>query len=917
MAKKYKITAQTCNRCGGLITWDYKINNKFPGHVNKEGFLIGIGDCPSFKKSKTNVISDKIEFHKTEIFNRFNIEDNSYEFKLPIFQENTAYTPRFYIGSVPLNFSVRKKILKMTHQIKKSRYWQYGFGIIRKLFSEETIVSFFRIIEPDEQNVGYIYIYVIDIPEYKNADLNDILIRKLNDLEKSIIFTSDNIVNSEDTIETITSTNINNYSDYITHFFAMITYPLKYKLDNGEYIRTINHDKIEDNIYYFTDLDVQFQGVGKQVSKQDEGKNIFGALKDKKKKYRLIEITDYPINQHLKGDLYQEFLEYSRNVFEQKGYSRTREDGNDWILQDFWEKINDIKISGNDNIALVEDRNEKKFYFPQSRLLTMIKEDIPKEKRFMAIQKAKLELLKILKDTKNMIDKISCPLEIILLKQLRPKFYDLVKYPMFVEFANGVELELKRKGDDPYLLSNIPQELLKFNSNKYLPIARAFDFNIIPIIPSDSSSDERKNSQLLMNDISKNLKICKLADNVIISDTIEYTWSSQDIKERKLSKWAIVFEKDIKPKLIEINKTYSDKDITALTFFSARDLGKSSRSFKYYLQNLFYESIKKGELNKKHFSIIQGFKMDKYLKYGGLKLAVMSYKNSLFNIAANCPESKIAQRTKNGIIFKSKYPFGTRDIKKPVESIEMIAGFDASKIEGEENSKPRGAVIVTLDPYGKQLKSSYIKDALTHKGRIGESVIKDLILEIFKHQKAIIEEEKDKEPEFPRKILFLYDGDIESKQRNLFIKVYKNIIESGAFPTLPELILFEVLKSHPIRMYLYGKNKVFDVPFGTMALLNDREFSIKSHIWQKGSMPQPQLYRFKMRLSERYKNIVRYDISGVELVNIAVQLYQSTLFNTGKSGRPLKQAFVIHESHKLSLEFAGKPDSIGILNFKE
>ncbi len=314
MAKKYKIVTQPCKKCGGLITWNYKVNDRFPGHVNEEGFLIGDGGCPSFKKSKTDVIPEKIEFYKTEIFNRFNIDDNSYEFKLPIFQEKKAYMPRFYIGSVPLNFSVRKKILKMTHQIKNSRYWQLGFGIIRKLFLEETIVSFFRIIEPDEYNLGHIYIYVIDIPEYKNADLNEILIRKLNDLEKSIIFTQDNITNSEDTIETITSTNINSYSNYITNFFAMITYPLKYKLDNGEYIRTINHDKIEDNIYYFTDLDVQFQGVGKQVSKEDEGKNIFGALKGKKKKYRLIKVTNYPINQHLKDDLYQEFIKYSRNV---------------------------------------------------------------------------------------------------------------------------------------------------------------------------------------------------------------------------------------------------------------------------------------------------------------------------------------------------------------------------------------------------------------------------------------------------------------------------------------------------------------------------------------------------------------------------------------------------------------------------
>lgn len=41
------------------------------------------------------------------------------------------------------------------------------------------------------------------------------------------------------------------------------------------------------------------------------------------------------------------------------------------------------------------------------------------------------------------------------------------------------------------------------------------------------------------------------------------------------------------------------------------------------------------------------------------------------------------------------------------------------------------------------------------------------------------------------------------------------------------------------------------------------------------------------------------------------------LFNTGKSGMPLKETKVIHESHKLSQEFAEKPDSIGILHYKE
>ena len=53
--------------------------------------------------------------------------------------------------------------------------------------------------------------------------------------------------------------------------------------------------------------------------------------------------------------------------------------------------------------------------------------------------------------------------------------------------------------------------------------------------------------------------------------------------------------------------------------------------------------------------------------------------------------------------------------------------------------------------------------------------------------------------------------------------------------------IFEVLKSHPIRMYLLKDLKIDDIPFGVMALLNNKEFIIKSHIWSKNTMAQPQL----------------------------------------------------------------------------
>lgn len=64
-------------------------------------------------------------------------------------------------------------------------------------------------------------------------------------------------------------------------------------------------------------------------------------------------------------------------------------------------------------------------------------------------------------------------------------------------------------------------------------------------------------------------------------------------------------------------------------------------------------------------------------------------------------------------------------------------------------------------------------------------------------------------------------------------------------------------------------------------------------------------------------NLKFKEVLETKLENIAVQLFQSTLFNTGKSGRPLKESFVIHESHKLSQEFPSKVDSIGVLYYKD
>lgn len=94
-------------------------------------------------------------------------------------------------------------------------------------------------------------------------------------------------------------------------------------------------------------------------------------------------------------------------------------------------------------------------------------------------------------------------------------------------------------------------------------------------------------------------------------------------------------------------------------------------------------------------------------------------------------------------------------------------------------------------------------------------------------------------------------------------------------------------------------------------------FQSLKEFWPKNTMVQPQFYRFKMRLSQKNKDVERYPFLEPELENNEVQLYQSTLFNAGKRGRPLKDSFVIHEFHKLFQKFASKTDSTGVLQYKD
>ena len=59
-SKQYKANAGSCGQCGHFKTWDFKILNpktgkQMPGHITKEGFKIGDGNCPYWEAiSKMN-----------------------------------------------------------------------------------------------------------------------------------------------------------------------------------------------------------------------------------------------------------------------------------------------------------------------------------------------------------------------------------------------------------------------------------------------------------------------------------------------------------------------------------------------------------------------------------------------------------------------------------------------------------------------------------------------------------------------------------------------------------------------------------------------------------------------------------------------------------------------------------------------
>ena len=181
-----------------------------------------------------------------------------------------------------------------------------------------------------------------------------------------------------------------------------------------------------------------------------------------------------------------------------------------------------------------------------------------------------------------------------------------------------------------------------------------FDFFLIPIVPTDLSSKENAEVSNLLKDIANNFKSYKLSENVNIHEFITYEFNRDDINNKKHSKWATLFDRQVAPKLRIVNNTLKDREIIAIPLIGLRNMGLSSQLFKYYIQNEFYKLLKT-DLSMLHFGVIQSFLVDDYKRFKGSKLACILYKNSLFNIAANCPTSYIAKRIKHRTLPAFQY----------------------------------------------------------------------------------------------------------------------------------------------------------------------------------------------------------------------------------------------------------------------
>lgn len=266
MKEIYQIAKKPCKFCGGLITWDKKINGKFPAHVETNGYIINDGGCPKYNipsKSESSHTEKETTLFETRKFNRFKIAENNIDFTLPIFQGKDPLIPRFYIGKISSELKVLKKILRIPPQFLIFNIWGLAHKLIRRFLEDRKIIAFFKIIKPTEElNDHFIHLYIIPNQKVEILGIDNFIITVINSIIKDIRFTEDLIVNKEVYEELITNENVTNYIRAIKTFFDALVYRIRFQWDKGEFSTTTYFDLIENDLYFYVDLDAMFYGIG-------------------------------------------------------------------------------------------------------------------------------------------------------------------------------------------------------------------------------------------------------------------------------------------------------------------------------------------------------------------------------------------------------------------------------------------------------------------------------------------------------------------------------------------------------------------------------------------------------------------------------------------------------------------------------
>ncbi|MFX1236429.1 MAG: thermonuclease family protein [Promethearchaeota archaeon] len=76
--RKHDISKTRCKSCGGLISWDNYPNQKWPIHVDENGYKIGNGSCPNFN---LNTLKDGVKDKSSTKQVKLNQKIQNFNFK--------------------------------------------------------------------------------------------------------------------------------------------------------------------------------------------------------------------------------------------------------------------------------------------------------------------------------------------------------------------------------------------------------------------------------------------------------------------------------------------------------------------------------------------------------------------------------------------------------------------------------------------------------------------------------------------------------------------------------------------------------------------------------------------------------------------------------------------------------------------